>query len=94
MTNADLTPLYAFAVLLVAIVTGMEFSEERFSKATKDTVKLVASLVATLAALVLGLLVSSAKDSYDTVRGQVIDISAKSQLRRRGRAARKRGAHP
>jgi hypothetical protein len=25
--NADLTPLYAFAVLLVAIVAGMQFSE-------------------------------------------------------------------
>lgn len=76
--NADLTPLYAFAILLVAVVAGMQFPEERFSKATKDTVKLAASLVATLSALVLGLLVSSAKDSYDTVRSQVIDISAKA----------------
>jgi len=35
-------------------------------------------LVATMSALLLGLLVSSAKGSYDTVRGEVIQMSAKA----------------
>ena len=56
----------------------MQFSEEAFSKSTKDTVKLAANLVATMAALVLGLLVSSAKGSYDAVRNEVIQMSAKA----------------
>jgi hypothetical protein len=44
---------------------------------TKDTVKLAMGLVATMSALVLGLLVSSAKTSYDNTRGQVIQMAAK-----------------
>ena len=75
--NAELVGLITFGLLLVAIAAGMQVSEDRLSISTKDTVKLAASLVATLAALVLGLLVSSAKASYDTVRSEVIEISAK-----------------
>lgn len=74
--NPIFTALTVFGLLLLAIVAGMQVSEERYSKATKDAVKLAAGLVATLAALVLGLLVSSAKDSYDTVRSEIIEISA------------------
>jgi hypothetical protein len=75
--NAELVGLITFGLLLAAIAAGMQVSEDRLSISTKDTVKLAASLVATLAALVLGLLVSSAKGSYDTVRNEVIEISAK-----------------
>ena len=76
--NAELTSVVTFAFLVAAIVAGMQFSEKGLSKETKDTVKLATSLVATLAALVLGLLVSSAKSSYDTVRNEVIEMSAKA----------------
>ena len=75
--NAELVGLITFGLLVAAIAAGMQVSEDRLSVNTKDTVKLAASLVATLAALVLGLLVSSAKASYDTARSEVIDISAK-----------------
>ena len=37
-------------------------------------------LVGTMAALVLGLLVSSAKSSYDTTRGEVLQMAAKVAL--------------
>ncbi len=40
-------------------------------------VKLAMGLVATMAALVLGLLVSSAKSSYDTQSNEVTDLSAR-----------------
>lgn len=76
--NAEIAVLVTFAVLLVAIVAGMRFSEDRFSTATRETVKLSVSLVATMSALVLGLLVSSAQSSYDSVRNDVISISAKT----------------
>jgi hypothetical protein len=76
--NAELGGIITFGVLIVAIVMGMQVSEEGLSSATKETVKLAVSLVATLAALVLGLLVTSAKSSYDTVRNEVIEMSAKA----------------
>jgi hypothetical protein len=44
---------------------------------TKDAVKLAMGLVATMSALVLGLLVTSVKGAYDTRRGEVIEIAAK-----------------
>jgi hypothetical protein len=44
---------------------------------TKDTVKLSMGLVATMTALLLGLLVASAKGSYDAQRSQLIQMSAK-----------------
>jgi hypothetical protein len=43
----------------------------------KDTIKMGAGLIATLAALVLGLLVSSAKSSLDTMNAGLVQMSAK-----------------
>jgi hypothetical protein len=51
--------------------------EAHLSVDSKDAVKLAMGLVATMTALVLGLLVSSAKDSYDTKRSEVIQMAAK-----------------
>lgn len=47
------------------------------SKETQDVVKLSAGTIATLTALVLGLLVSSAKSSFDTMNTGVVQSSAK-----------------
>jgi hypothetical protein len=41
--------------------------EHHLNEASKDVVKVVTGLIATLAALVLGLLIASAKNSFDTV---------------------------
>lgn len=76
--KAEIVSIITFLLLVAAVAGGMRFSEERLSAGTKDTVKLAVSLVATMSALVLGLLVSSAKGSYDTVRSEVIDMSAKA----------------
>lgn len=48
------------------------------SAETKDVVKLAMGLVATMTALILGLLVASAKGSYDTQKSAVIQMSAKN----------------
>jgi hypothetical protein len=76
--SAEVVSVITFLLLLTAIIAGTRVSEEGLSKSTKDTVKLATNLVATMSALVLGLLVSSAKSSYDTVRGEVIDMAAKT----------------
>ena len=54
--------------------------QHHLSADSKDTVKLAMGLVATMSALLLGLLVSSAKTSYDTTRGQVIQMASKVAL--------------
>jgi hypothetical protein len=51
--------------------------EAHLSDSSRDSVKLAMGLVATMTALVLGLLVSSTKDSYDTKRSEVIQMAAK-----------------
>jgi hypothetical protein len=54
--------------------------EHHMTAESRDTVKLAMGLVATMSALLLGLLVSSAKGSYDTIRGEVIQMTAKATL--------------
>ncbi len=44
---------------------------------TKETVRVGMGLVATMTALLLGLLIATAKGSYDTQRGQVIQMAGK-----------------
>src|SRR6266513_5679417 len=53
---------------------------EHLSADSKDAVKLALGLVATMTAILLGLLVSSAKSSFDTARSEVIQMSAKIAL--------------
>src|SRR5947207_10759191 len=51
--------------------------EDQLSADSKDAVKLAMGLVATMTALLLGLLISSAKGTYDTVRSEVMQMAAK-----------------
>jgi hypothetical protein len=50
--------------------------QHHLSKESQDIVRLGAGLIATIAALVLGLLIASAKGSFDTQSGQVKQITA------------------
>src|SRR5262245_60895622 len=52
--------------------------EHHLSSDTKDTVKVAMGLVATMAALVLGLLIASAKDKYDKQSAGVTQMAAKA----------------
>jgi len=80
-----MSPIHLALVSLVSVFGGAALGmflravlpENHLSADTKDTVKLAMGLVATMTALVLGLLVASAKGSYDTQRSQLIQMAAK-----------------
>lgn len=69
-----------FACVLAGILLGMLLRallpEEHLSAESKDVVKLGMGLIGTLTALVLGLLVASAKSSFDTQRNGLAQLSA------------------
>ena len=79
--NPTLTALIVFAGLIAAVLLGRTLHgllpEGHLSTESKDAVKLAMGLVATMSALVLGLLVSSAKGAYDTERSEVIQMASK-----------------
>ena len=54
--------------------------EDHLSADSKDAVKLAMGLVATMTALLLGLLISSAKGTYDTVRSEVMQMVSKVEF--------------
>ena len=69
-----------FACVLGGVLFGMflraSLPEHHLSMDSKDFVKLGMGLIATMAALVLGLLIASAKNSYDIQRNELTQISA------------------
>jgi hypothetical protein len=79
--NTEITSLIIFGCVVGAVFIGRMLSPflpaEHLGTDTKDTVKLAMGLLATMSALLLGLLVASAKGSYDTARNEVIQMSAK-----------------
>ncbi|MGH6869662.1 MAG: DUF4239 domain-containing protein, partial [Methylocella sp.] len=50
--------------------------DDHLSDDSKDVIKLVMGLIATMAALVLGLLIASANSSYETQSGELRQVSA------------------
>ena len=72
-------PVFAslFGCALLGMLLRKVLPPNHLSADAKDTVKLAMGLVATMTALVLGLLVASAKSSYDTQRSEVIQMAAK-----------------
>ncbi len=79
--NPTLTAGMVAATLLAAMLVGRWLRrilpQDHRRAETSDTVKLATGLVATMTALLLGLLVSSAKSSYDATRGQVLQMAAR-----------------
>ena len=73
-----------FAGLVGVILVGARLRRHvpagHLSTDSKDAVKLALGLVATMTAILLGLLVSSAKNSFDNARSEVIQMSAKIAL--------------
>jgi len=82
--NAAVTTAVVSACLLGAVRIGMWLRRflpvDHLSAESRDTVKLALGLVATMSALLLGLLVSSAKTSYDTTRVQMMQVASKFSL--------------
>jgi hypothetical protein len=69
-----------FGSALIGIFLRAILPKDYLSAETKDVVKLGMALVSTMAALVLGLLIASAKTSYDTQNSALVDSSAKVVL--------------
>jgi len=67
--------VFGFALLGIRLHAALP--KQHLGEDSKDTVRLAMGLVATMAALVLGLLVASAKGAYDTQRNGVIEMAAK-----------------
>lgn len=65
------------AVVLLGRVVRRRLPDHHLSPDSRDAVKLALGLVATMTALLLGLLISSAKGTYDTQRNEVIQMAAK-----------------
>lgn len=73
----------------LGIVLRRHLPNHHLNEHSKDIVRLGSGLVATITALVLGLLITSAKNTYDTQRNEVRQIAAKmvlldNQLKRYG----------
>jgi hypothetical protein len=66
-----------FAAALLGMALRAALPEHHLGADTKDAVKLAMGLVATMAALILGLLVASAKSTYDAESSGVTQMAAK-----------------
>jgi hypothetical protein len=73
-----------FAVVFAGALLGMflraVLPEHHLTAASQDVMKLGLALVSTMAALVLGLLIASAKSSYDAQNTSMVESSAKVVL--------------
>jgi hypothetical protein len=78
--------LILFTALVGVILIGgrlrRRLPAEQLSAESKDAVKLALGLVGTMTAILLGLLISSAKSAFDTTRSEVIQMAAKVLLDR------------
>ena len=78
--SATAISLIAFACIFGGTFLGMLLRKtlpgHRLTGDTKDVVQLGIGLIATIAALVLGLLIASANGSYDNQSGQVRQLTA------------------
>jgi hypothetical protein len=79
-----MSPLALSCVIFLLVLGGIFFGAvfrrvlpgHHLSKESQDVVRLGAGLIATIAALVLGLLIASAKGSFDTRSNQVKQLTA------------------
>jgi len=78
--NATVVSSMVFVIVFSGALAGMAIRralpEDHLGSDAKDVVKLATGLVVTMSALVLGMLVSSAKSSYDTRKNEVALMSS------------------
>jgi hypothetical protein len=75
-----------FGGTLLGIFLRRVLPDEHLSAASRDIVKMGIGTIATMTALVLGLLVASAKNNYDTQSRELTEMSAKIVVLDRGLA--------
>src|SRR5262245_11242525 len=82
--NSMATSWIVFGVIFGGVLVGMALRkllpDQHLDKDSGDAVKLAMGLVATMAALVLGLLTASSKSSFDSQRGLIAQLSANVTL--------------
>jgi Protein of unknown function (DUF4239) len=79
-----MSPLVLSSIIFVLMLGGIllgallrtALPKHHLSKDSQDTVRLGVGLIATMAALVVGLLIAAAKSSYDTQSGEIRQITA------------------
>lgn len=76
MAIAGIVFASVFAGALLGMFLRAVLPEHHLSGDTKDVVKVAIALIATMGALVLGLLISSAKSAYDTRNSELVQMSA------------------
>lgn len=74
------TLAFVFGGALLGIYLRVTLPRDHLGGDSRDVVKLGMGLVGTMAALVLGLLIASAKSSYDTQGAELTDMSSKIVL--------------
>ena len=79
MMSAWLASVLVFVILFGGALLGMFLrpllSEDHLHPDSRDVVKMATGLIGTLAALVLGLLIASAKNSFDLKTNQVRQVT-------------------
>ena len=85
-----------FASGLVGMVIKRALPEDRLGSSEKEVARLVTGLMTTTAAIVLGMLVSSAKSSYDARMNEVAAISSEVVMidQKLARYGAETGGHP
>ncbi len=69
-----------FGSAMFGFFLGKVLPDRHLNSDSKDIVKLATGLIATLSALVLGLLVSSAKGTFDRVNSELMEMAVKTVL--------------
>ena len=67
-----------FGAAMLGLFIGDALPEHHLSQDSKDVVKLGTALIATMAALVLSLLISSAKSSFDKMDSELVENAARA----------------
>jgi hypothetical protein len=79
MSSIELS-LLTLGCIVAGIVLGSMLPGDKLNADTKEAIRLGTGLIGTIAALVLGLLIASAKSSFDTQSGQIRQITANIML--------------
>ena len=66
----------AFVAAFLGMVLTKSLPDDHLSEASKGAIKPVLGLIATMVAVVLGLLIASSSSSYQTQRGELQEVSA------------------
>jgi ABC-type spermidine/putrescine transport system permease subunit II len=78
--NSTIVASVAFGGSMVAAVLGMllhvALPRSHFDEDSKEVIRLVMGLIGTMAALILGLLVASANDTYNAQSGELQSLAA------------------